>query len=176
MTKVALSRPRPRRTPGVVLGIGIGGLVDGILLHQILQWHNMGSSVLPPTTMDAMRQNMQWDGWFHALSLLITIVGVFLLLREATHNRQLPVARGLLGQMLLGWGSFNVVEGVADHIVLGIHHVHDLPAYDPAYDLLFFAVTLAIIVAGWLLATRGDVAARSRLRATDLLVRTVIDP
>ncbi len=29
---------------GVVLGLGLGGLVDGILLHQILQWHHMLSS------------------------------------------------------------------------------------------------------------------------------------
>jgi uncharacterized membrane protein len=176
MAPDAPSRPRPRRTPGVLLGIGLGGFVDGIVLHQILQWHNMGSSVLPPATMEAMRQNMRWDGWFHVLTLLVTIAGVFLLLREATHGRQLPVARGLAGQMLLGWGGFNIVEGVADHVVLEIHHVHDLPAYDPAYDWLFFAFSLVLLVAGWLLATRGDVAARSRLRSTDLLVRPVSEP
>ena len=39
-------------TAGVVLGIGLGGFVDGIALHQIAQWHNMGSAILPPTTMD----------------------------------------------------------------------------------------------------------------------------
>ena len=49
---------------GVVLGIGLGGFADGILLHQIAQWHNMGSAVLPPTTMDAMSRNMRWDGLF----------------------------------------------------------------------------------------------------------------
>jgi len=33
----------PRRlmpmSPGVVLGMGFRGFVDGIVLHQILQWH-----------------------------------------------------------------------------------------------------------------------------------------
>ena len=58
---------------GIVLGLGLGGFVDGITLHQIMQWHNMGSAVLPPTTMDAMAHNMVWDGmncgnWFSALS------------------------------------------------------------------------------------------------------------
>ena len=175
MTRAALFRPRPRRTPGIVLGIGLGGFVDGIVLHQILHWHNMGSSVLPPTTMEAMQQNMQWDGWFHLLMLLITIAGVFLLLREATQGRQLPVKRGLAGQMMVGWGGFNVVEGVVDHVALGIHHVHDLPAYVPAYDWLFFGFSLVLLLAGWLLATRGDVAARSRLRATDLLAHPVVE-
>jgi uncharacterized membrane protein len=26
--------------------IGMGGFVDGIVLHQIAQWHNMGSQAL----------------------------------------------------------------------------------------------------------------------------------
>ena len=42
-----------RLRAGVVLGIGLGGFVDGIVLHQIAQWHNMGSAFLPPTTMEA---------------------------------------------------------------------------------------------------------------------------
>ena len=58
------------RLAGIVLGLGLGGFVDGITLHQIMQWHNMGSAVLPPTTMDAMAQNMVWDGLFHAATLV----------------------------------------------------------------------------------------------------------
>jgi uncharacterized membrane protein len=30
------------RLAGIVLGLGLGGFVDGITLHQIMQWHNMG--------------------------------------------------------------------------------------------------------------------------------------
>jgi uncharacterized membrane protein len=47
---------------GVVLGVGLGGFADGIVLHQIAQWHNMGSAVLPPMTIAAMSRNMTWDG------------------------------------------------------------------------------------------------------------------
>jgi uncharacterized membrane protein len=47
---------------GIALGIGLGGFADGILLHQIMQWHNMGSAVVLPTTMAGMQQNMVWDG------------------------------------------------------------------------------------------------------------------
>ena len=64
---------------GIALGIGLGGFLDGILLHQIMQWHNMGSAVLPPTTMDAMAQNMVWDGMFHAATLVLALVGVLML-------------------------------------------------------------------------------------------------
>jgi uncharacterized membrane protein len=36
--------------------------------------------------------------------------------------------------MILGWGLFNLVEGVIDHHLLNIHHVRDMPFHVPAYD------------------------------------------
>ncbi|MGD9755596.1 MAG: DUF2243 domain-containing protein, partial [Acidimicrobiia bacterium] len=27
--------------PGLLIGIGLGGFVDGIVLHQVLQWHHL---------------------------------------------------------------------------------------------------------------------------------------
>jgi uncharacterized membrane protein len=36
---------------GILLGIGLGGFVDGIVLHQIFQWHNMVSNWIPPHIM-----------------------------------------------------------------------------------------------------------------------------
>jgi uncharacterized membrane protein len=141
---------------GFVLGLGLGGFIDGILLHQILQWHNMGSAVLPPTTMDAMMQNMRWDGLFHAATLALTIAGVLMLWREGRRGTA-PAAPGvLIGQMIFGWGIFNLVEGVIDHQLLGLHHVRDLPAHVPSYDWAFLAVGGAVfIVVGWLLARRA---------------------
>src|SRR5215218_1085737 len=102
-------------TAGVVLGLGLGGFVDGIALHQIAQWHNMGSAVLPPVTMDAMRRNMVWDGWFHAATWIVTVTGVFMLRAEAGDRPVPGGAAALTGQMLFGWGTFNLIEGVIDH-------------------------------------------------------------
>ena len=138
--------------PGFLLGLGLGGFADGIALHQIAQWHNMGSAKVPPVTMDAMRQNMTWDGWFHAATLLLTVIGVYLLLADARRGRRLPRARTFTGQLLLGWGVFNLVEGVVDHHVLQLHHVRDLPAHVPMYDWIFLAVGgVGFIALGWLL-------------------------
>ncbi len=139
-------------TAGVVLGVGLGGFADGIALHQIAQWHNMGSAVLPPHTMEAMRQNMMWDGLFHAATWIITLVGVFMLW-GATRGGQVPLSLStLIGELLFGWGIFNVVEGVMDHHLLQIHHVRDLPMHVPMYDWLFLAVGgLGLIVIGQLL-------------------------
>lgn len=140
---------------GVVLGLGLGGFVDGIVLHQIAHWHNMGSAVLPPTSMDALMRNMRWDGLFHLATLLLTLLGVVLLWREGRAGTVPESLRVLLGQMLLGWGIFNLVEGIVDHHLLELHHVRDLPAHVPAYDWTFLAVGGVLFIAvGWLMSRR----------------------
>lgn len=149
------------RRAGIVLGIGLGGFVDGILLHQIVHWHNMGSAVVPPTTLEAMRLNMRWDGLFHAAVWVCTLIGVYLLLGDARKGVPLPSPLRFTGLMLLGWGLFNLVEGIVDHHLLGLHHVRDLPVHVPLYDRLFLGIGgLGFILLGRALARRRD-AARS---------------
>src|ERR1700712_617091 len=137
MSSTISVQPSASHRAGVTLGIGMGGFVDGILLHQILEWHNMGSSILPPVTMDAMRQNMIWDGYFHAAVWAITVAGIYLLLHDARRRAPPPSPRSFTGQLIIGWGLFNVVEGVIDHHLLDLHHVRDLPVHIPIYDWLF---------------------------------------
>jgi uncharacterized membrane protein len=127
-------------TAGVLLGIGLGGFVDGILLHQIAQWHQMLSAVVPPESMEAMRRNMTADGLFHAAVWIATLAGVMVLWSAVRGRGALPPARYLFGSMLLGWGAFNLVEGIIDHHVLQLHHVRDLPQHVPAYDWIFLAL------------------------------------
>lgn len=144
---------------GLILGLGLGGFADGIVLHQIAQWHNMGSAVLPPTTMDAMMQNMRWDGLFHVATWILTLVGVVLLWREGQRGTAPVSLRVLIGQMILGWGIFNLVEGVVDHHLLGLHHVRDVPMHVPAYDWIFLGVGgLLMIAVGWLMSHPRDVS------------------
>ena len=153
--------------PGVLLGLGLGGFIDGIVLHQIVQWHNMGSAVLPPTTMDAMKQNMAWDGLFHVVTWMLVTAGVYLLLRDARAGAELPSAPAFTGQLVLGWGTFNLVEGLVDHHLLGIHHVRDMlvegmPVHVPQYDWAFLLVGgVGLMGFGWMLA-RADATTRRR--------------
>ncbi|MDP9349190.1 MAG: DUF2243 domain-containing protein [Gemmatimonadota bacterium] len=150
-----LQAHRRARTAGFLLGLGLGGFVDGILLHQILHWHNMLSARLPPTSMEAMRTNMGADGWFHAGVWLLTLAGVLLLWSAARHPVVLPPLRYLVGLLLVGWGAFNLVEGTIDHHLLELHHVRDVPAHVPLYDYVFLLVGgLGFVALGWLL-TRG---------------------
>jgi uncharacterized membrane protein len=137
----------------IVLGVGLGGFADGILLHQIAQWHNMGSAVLPPVTLDAMHRNMLWDGLFHAATWCITLLGVFALWRQGLAGAAPAIGRVLIGQMLFGWGAFNLVEGLIDHHLLDLHHVRDLPVHVPLYDWVFLAVGgVGLMAVGVLLA------------------------
>lgn len=55
---------------------------------------------------------------------------------------------------MLGWGAFNLVEGVVDHEVLGLHHVLEDSATHLAADLAFLALGAVLIIAGWRVATR----------------------
>ncbi len=149
--------------PGLLLGLGLGGFFDGIVLHQILQWHHMLTSEgsYPATTVAGLEVNTLWDGLFHASTYVFTTVGLVLLARAVAEGAAWS-GRLLLGSALAGWGTFNLVEGVVDHHILGIHHVK---ADVPVLDLAFLAVGAVLLVGGLALARRGerDAEARSAL-------------
>ena len=143
--------PRAHRAavvPGVLLGIGLGGFIDGIVLHQILRWHNMLSAVLPPTTMRNMEVNMVFDGYFHALVWIVTLLGVLGLWAAGRRAAPFPSAGQLVGQLVFGWGLFNVVEGIVDHHVLQLHHVIDRPQHEPVFDWVFLALSVGLLALG----------------------------
>jgi uncharacterized membrane protein len=151
-----------------LLGMGLGGFLDGILFHQILQWHNMLSSLIPPTDMQTMRYNMAWDGMFHALTWLITAVGLGMLWRAGQRGDVPWSGRTFAGSLALGWGTFNLVEGIIDHHILRIHHVNPGP-YEFAWDLGYLGVglLLAAIGAGLIRAGRNDTVPRGARQRLD---------
>jgi uncharacterized membrane protein len=137
------------RNAALLLGVGMGGFLDGIVLHQIAQWHQMLSAAVPPETMEAMKRNMAADGWFHMATWLVTLVGLFLLWSAVRGAGRLPSTRSLCGYMLVGWGAFNLAEGIVDHHLLELHHVRDLPLHVPLYDWIFlFVGGVGFILAG----------------------------
>lgn len=147
-------RTAPVRAAGVALGMGLGGLFDGIVFHQILQVHNMLSARIPTDTLVGAKVNMAWDGFFHAAVWLLTVLGIALLWRAAARDDTVRSTRYLLGAMLLGWGAFNVIEGVIDHHVLHLHHVVEAAGVS-AWDVLFLAWGAAMGVVGVVLMRHG---------------------
>jgi len=146
----AVTRPR---APGILLGIGLGGFADGIVLHQILQWHHMLTSEgsYPKTTVAGLETNTLWDGLFHAATWLAVAVGIYILWRRTTDWRWAISARAFAGWLLVGWGLFNLIEGIVDHHVLTIHHVRE-GSNEAAWDFAFLALGALLVVGGWLLS------------------------
>ncbi|MDO8528069.1 MAG: DUF2243 domain-containing protein [Deltaproteobacteria bacterium] len=152
---------KPLITAGTILGLGMGGFVDGILFHQILQLHSMLSNRLFPDTLINVEINMFWDGLFHAFTWIMTLIGLALLWKAVRRVDVPKSTKILVGSMLFGWGLFNLVEGIIDHQLLQVHHVVQRAA-QPAqlyWDLLFLAAGIVLIVLGRVLIQSGRKAA-----------------
>lgn len=171
MREVRHPAPADIRLPGIILGVGIGGFLDGILLHQLLQWHHMLSSTdsdnvgipyYPPDTLPGLQMNTVWDGLFHTFTWLAVLIGLGLLYSRVTRARgALWTSRALWGWVLVGWGWFNLVEGIIDHHLLGIHHVRP-GEYQLWWDLGFLALGALLVGIGWSLQRRATLLAPPR--------------
>ena len=161
------ANPPKRRFPvsaGILFGLGLGGFFDGIVLHQVLQWHHMLSGWYPITDLESLELNTFWDGLFHATTYLFVIAGLFILWRAAHRQHLAWSNRMLVGTLLIGFGLFYTVEGLVDHQLLGIHHVNELAPRDRwiLWDLGFLLWGVAMLVAGWRVtrAARREMDAR----------------
>jgi uncharacterized membrane protein len=142
---------------GILFGIGLGGFFDGIVLHQVLQWHHMLSSWYPITSVPNLELNTLWDGVFHSTTYVFVVIGLFILWRTAHRQHIYWSNKLLVGTLLVGFGLFNLVEGVVDHQLLGVHHVNErVPREQWIYwDIGFLAWGVAMIIGGGLLVKLG---------------------
>jgi uncharacterized membrane protein len=147
----------PPKAPAFLMGIGLGGFIDGILLHQILQWHHMltGTSDHPSSTVAGLETNTLADGFFHLATWLVVAAATFLTVRAWQRRELAPPWRVHVGMLAAGWGIFNVVEGLVDHELLGIHHVRDDLGGPIGWDLAFLAFGALLIAAGLAMAKSG---------------------
>jgi uncharacterized membrane protein len=141
---------RPVRAAGIALGIGMGGFVDGILFHQIFQFHNMLSAKIPTDEIVGAKVNMVWDGVFHSFVWIVTAIGLVILYRAAKRADVRFSDTTFIGSLLMGWGLFNFVEGVIDHHILQLHHVYERAGLS-IWDYGFLAWGAVMILAGWMM-------------------------
>lgn len=151
-TFVSSAAAAPPRVAGLLLGIGFGGLIDGIVVHQILQWHHMTSSVTSPKTLAGLELNTLADGFFHLGTWVVLLVGSLWTVADWRAGRLAPSWRHHIGLLLLGWGLFNLVEGIVDHQVLGVHHVRDDLGGPLSWDIGFLVLAVLLIAGGWWLS------------------------
>src|SRR3954449_203871 len=147
--------PAQFRVPLFLFGVGLGGLFDGIVIHQILQWHHMVSDTPDGSvhTVGGLEANTLADGLFHACAFIVILVALYLAFRtqRVDATAVLPSRRVVTGWLLVGWGVFNVVEGVIDHHVLTLHHVRDDVANPLPWDLGFLAISIVLALCGFAL-------------------------
>ena len=89
---------------GVLLGLGLGGFFDGIVLHQLLQWHHMLTSAgYPADSVRNLRINTLWDGVFHSATYVFVGAGLVVLWRAAHRCHLRWSTRLLVGTLLIGF-------------------------------------------------------------------------
>lgn len=156
-TSRATDARRPPKIPALLLGIGLGGFVDGIVLHQLLQWHHLltDEGDFPSDTVRGLEQNTFADGLFHVVTWLLVLVGTLAGVSAWQRRRLAPPWRGHIGLLLIGWGSFNLVEGLLAHHVLGVHHVRDDLGGPLSWDIGFLLSGVVLMFVGWALSRSG---------------------
>lgn len=144
-----------------LLGFALGGFFDGILLHQILQWHHLLSALERSRGLD-LRAQILADGAFHALMYVLAAIGLLLHLRD---QRRGVAAQGVqfLAAFLIGFGLWHGSDAVLAHGLLGLHRVRMDVAQPLAWDLGWVAVFgLLPLAAGWGLHRRNPSGAPGR--------------
>jgi uncharacterized membrane protein len=144
---------------GILLGVGLGGFFDGIVLHQVLQWHHMLTSAgYPADSVSNLQLNTLWDGFFHVSTYIFVLLGLLILWRTAHRTHVRWSGKLLAGTLLMGFGLFNLVEGVIDHQLLGIHHVNETVLRNQwiYWDIGFLVWGALMLLGGWWLMRTGQ--------------------
>ena len=140
---------------GIMLGVGLAGAFDGIVFHQLLQWHSV--------YMHTHRHGqIVSDGLFHAFAVVALAAAAVMLWRAGHPGGLARGKRLLLGGTLLGFGGFNVIEGIINHHVLQLHHVKQGDPYELLYDLAYLAVSALIFAYGLSIRRGGREEGRER--------------
>jgi len=143
--------PIPLVSTAMILGIGLGGFIDGIVLHQILQWHEMLSNKISAADFIGKSINMYWDGIFHAFCFAVVLTGTVLLWKLLGREDIDRSGKLLSGGLLAGWGLFNVVEGIINHHILKLHNVQEVSLQHDLGNYLFLLVSFFMMLSGYVL-------------------------
>jgi uncharacterized membrane protein len=125
---------------GILLGIGLVCSLDQIVLHELLQWHNL---YVHTTTY----WRLFIDGLFHAASAGLLVLAA-LRLWQGRRQARTGSWRVLAAGVLLGMGGFNLYDGTVQHKLLGLHPVREGVTDQLPYDLAFNGIAILLLAAG----------------------------
>jgi uncharacterized membrane protein len=146
---------------GYLLGFSLGGFFDGILLHQILQWHHLLSAVERDVYSDIKLQILA-DGLFHAVMYVIALFGLWLLWRSRQEFSVPQADRALFARVLIGFGGWHIVDTIFSHWLIGIHRIKMGSSNPLLWDLTWFLVFGVLpIIAGVIIRRKTTIGGRS---------------
>ena len=129
--------------PAILVGIGVSGTLDEVVLHQLLHWHHFYSGSFSAT-------GLVTDGLFHLFSTAALVLGLVLLWRRGVDA--LPGSRRrTLGGVLVGAGALNLYDGTVQHKLLKLHQVREGARDQLPYDLAFIGLAAAVLAVGFML-------------------------
>lgn len=110
--------------PGSLIGIGLVGVLDELVLHQLLGWHDFYDKSTSAIGLVS-------DGILHVASTVPLVLGAHLLFSD--RGRLVgDDARRAWTAVLLGGGAFNFYDGTIQHKLLKLHQVRpSAPAPEP---------------------------------------------
>lgn len=160
--------PKPRLPAAAFwLGFALGGFFDGVLLHQILQWHHLLSALGGDLAAQVLA-----DGVFHAAMYVIAIMALWLLWRARTELTEPRAGARVLAFALIGFAAWHAADAVLSHWLLGIHRIRmdaTRPLlWDVGWLLIFGGGPLALGL--WLLRRAPRVRAGAASAALAALV------
>ena len=122
--------------PGVLVGLGAGGILDGVVLFQLLHWHHVYDR-------SSLATGLVTDGLFYLGSAAALVTGLVLLWR-----REVPALdRRFAGAALASAGALNLVDGTIVHKLLRWHQVREGVGETP-YDVGYIALAALALAAG----------------------------
>ncbi len=144
---------QPLIIAGILLGLGQAGFFDGIVFHQLLQWHHMFTNVETSNTVLGLELNTLGDGLFHLVDWLFTLSGLIVLWLAIKRNDVNLSTAVLIGAFCIGAGMFNITEGILSHHILQIHHVKP-GEHQLAWDLSFIGAGILSVIIGGIILNR----------------------
>ena len=128
-------------TGSFLLGFGFMGAMDGIIFHQLLQWHSV---VMEATRTDQIIS----DGVFHFSVTIALVAGGFILWLAGNPTTQKQGVKLIFSWFLIGTGLFNLIEGIINHHILQIHRVKPGDPNALLYDIAFLIVGAILFLIG----------------------------
>jgi uncharacterized membrane protein len=135
--------------PAILVGVGVAGSLDEVVLHQLLRWHHFYDRGSAAAGLIA-------DGIFHLCSTAALAGGLVLLVGRWQGGRE--QRRQAVGGVLVGAGAFNLYDGIVQHKLLGLHQVRAGAPNNFPYDLVFIGLAVVVLLVGLLMlrATRSS--------------------